>query len=124
MSASAVLLFAVLFFAFEFWQFVIAERYLGIKQIEQDIDPRTVGLGALTAFFWSTGILLYWVWMATMLFQPFSRLQAVCMLVVSAAGFSLRRNCGLKWVLVILTFEGAIRVGMIISLIGIAWQRS
>jgi hypothetical protein len=44
------------------------------------------------------------------------------MLVVSLAGYSLRRNSGLKWILVILTIEGAIRIGMIISMLGSAWR--
>ena len=47
----------------------------------------------------------------------------LCLLAVSAVGFSLRRNSGLKWVLVILTFEGAVRVGLLVSLFGMAWRR-
>ncbi len=31
--------------------------------------------------------------------------------------------CGLKWILVILTLEGAVRVGMLVSVIGAAWHR-
>ena len=42
---------------------------------------------------------------------------------VSAVGFSLRRNTGLKWTLVILTFEGAVRVGLLLSLLATAWRR-
>jgi hypothetical protein len=39
------------------------------------------------------------------------------------AGYVLRRNCGLKWILVILTLEGAVRVGMLMSVIGLAWHQ-
>ena len=38
-------------------------------------------------------------------------------------GFLLRRSCNLSRVLVILTFEGAIRVGMLMSLVGMAWRQ-
>ena len=117
-----LVLLAPLLFAFEVWQLVISERYLGIKQIEHDIDPRTLGPGEASAFFWSTGILLSWAWMTALLFEPMGRVQAVCMLAVSGVGFVLRRNCGLKRVLVILTVEGAIRVGMLMSLMGMAWR--
>jgi hypothetical protein len=117
-----LVLLTPLLLIFEVWQLVISERYLGIRQIEGDIDPRTLGLGQVTAFFWSTGILLSWAWMTAVLFQPFGRVQAVCMLAVSGAGFMLRRSCGLKRVLVILTLEGAIRIGMLMSLLGMAWR--
>jgi hypothetical protein len=58
-----------------------------------------------------------------MLFQPLGRAQVAAMIVISLIGFSMRRSCGLKWVLVILTFEGAIRVGMLLSLAALAWRR-
>jgi hypothetical protein len=112
-----------LFLLFEAWQLVIAERYLGIKQIEQGIDPRTRGPSEPTAFIWSMGILLYWVWMILLLIPESGRAQTVCMLAVSLLGYSLRRNASLKWILVILTVEGAIRIGMIISLLDGAWKK-
>ena len=108
---------------FEAWQLVISERYLGIKQIEQGVDPRTRGPRESVAFFWSTGIFLYWGWMILMLIPSSGRIQIACMLFVSLIGYSLRRNSGLKWILVILTLEGAIRIGMIISILGDAWRK-
>lgn len=120
----SVLLFAIpLLFVFEVWQLVLGERYLGIRQIESDVDPRSLGLGEFTAFLWSAGILFSWGWMIAMAFQRFGRVQALCMLAVSLLGFLLRRSCGLSRVLVILTFEGAIRVGMLMSLVGMAWRQ-
>ena len=41
---------------------------------------------------------------------------------MTGLGYALRTTCGLKWVLVVLTFEGSIRVGMLISLIGMSWR--
>jgi hypothetical protein len=120
---SPILLLAPLLLAFEVWQLVLGERYLGIKQIERDTDPRTLGLGEGTAFCWSMGILIGWAWAIALLFQSQFRAQAVVILLVSGGGYTLRRNCGLKWILVILTLEGAVRVGMLMSVIGIAWRQ-
>jgi hypothetical protein len=100
----------------------MAERHLGIKQIERGIDPRERGPGEFLSFAWGAGIVLYWIWMILMLIPKDGRIQVVCMLVVSLSGYSLRRNSALKWILAILTVEGAIRIGMIISLIGGAWR--
>lgn len=119
----SLVLFAPLFLLFEFWQLVISERYLGIKQIARGADPRELGLRELTAFFWSAGLVFYWLWISVLLLQPFGRAEAACLVAVTLIGFSLRRNCGLKWVLVILTVEGALRIGMLGRLCLLAWRR-
>jgi hypothetical protein len=54
---TTLILLAPLFLVFEVVQLVLSERYLGIKQIARNADPRSLGLGELTAFFWSTAIL-------------------------------------------------------------------
>ncbi len=108
---------------FEAWQLFVAERYLGIKHIEKGIDPRRLGPGEPIAFAWSTAIFAYWLWMILMLIPASGRIQIICMLGVSLLGYSLRRNAGLRWILVILTLEGAIRIGMIISLLGDFWRK-
>ena len=118
-----LILFAPLFVLFEVWQLVVSERYLGIKQIERGTDPRELGLGEGTAAGWSLTLFTYWAWMALMLFQPYGQAQAACLGVVSLMGYSIRRNCGFKWVLVALTFEGAIRLGMLVSLCALAWRK-
>jgi len=118
-----LLLLAPLFLAFEVWQLVMSERYLGIKQIARNGDPRTLGLAELTAFCWSMALLLYVVWMIALLLTPLSRIHGLALLAVLGIGFALRRNTSLKWVLVILTFEGAVRVGLLISLVAMAWRR-
>ena len=46
----------------------------------------------------------------------------VMLIGVTVLGFTIRRGCGLKWVLVILTFEGAIRIGMLLHLLGTTWR--
>lgn len=122
MDIPALLYLAPLCLLFEVGQLVVAERHLGIKQIESGVDPRERGPGEALSFFWGAGILLYWVWMILMLIPKDGRLQVVCMLIVSLAGYSLRRNSALRWILVILTIEGAVRIGMIISLLAGAWR--
>jgi hypothetical protein len=118
-----LILAAPLFLAFELWQLVMSERYVGIKQIARNGDPRKLGLGEFTAFFWSVSIIVYVGWMVTLMFTPFTRVHGLILLVVSIAGYAIRRNCGLKWVLVTLTVEGSIRIGLLVSLVGMAWRR-
>jgi hypothetical protein len=118
-----LILLAPLFLAFELGQLVLSERYLGIKQIARGADPRSLGLSEVTAFFWSVALIAYWLWMMMLLVPPFGRVFGISLLAVSLIGFSMRRNSGLKWVLVILTFEGAIRIGLLLSLCVMAWRR-
>lgn len=120
---SALLLLAPGFLLFEIWQLVISERYLGLKQIARNGDPRALGLSEITAFFWSSGILLYWAWMVLLTFSTIGRIHGLCLFAVSMIGFLLRRGCTLKWVLVVLTFEGAIRIGLLCALGVLAWRR-
>ena len=118
-----LLLLAPLFLAFEVWQLVIGERYLGIKQIARNGDPRALGLAEITAFCWIVALAAYVIWMLALLVTPFARIHALALLAVTATGYSFRRNTGLKWTLVILTFEGSVRVGLLVSLIAMAWRR-
>jgi hypothetical protein len=118
-----LLLFAPLFLLFEVGQLVMSERYLGIKQIARNADPRALGLGEVTAFFWSIGLVSYWLWMFALLLTPLGRIHGLCLLAIALMGFFLRRGCPLKWVLVILTFEGAMRLVLLVSLSAMAWRR-
>jgi hypothetical protein len=119
-----VLLYAAPFFLlFEAAQLVVAERYLGVKQLERGIDPRELGPSETVSAGWTITLFAYWAWIGAMLVPGFGRAQIVCLLLVSLIGYSLRRNCPLKWVLVILTVEGAIRIGMLVSLMAMAWRR-
>lgn len=118
-----LILFAPVFLVFEVWQLVLSERYLGVKQIARGADPRQLGLGEATAFCWTMALFLYWAWMLLLLFLPFGRVHGLSLLVLTMVGYSLRRGSGMKWVLVILTFEGAIRIGLLLSLCVMAWRR-
>lgn len=113
---------APLFLAFEVWQLFVAERYLGIKQIARGVDPRTLGLGEMTAFVWSATILAYWAWMVVLTTAPIGRVHGVVLFIISLLGYIARRGSPLKWVLVILTLEGAIRIGLLFSLCVIVWR--
>ena len=115
-------LLAPLFLVFELWQLVVSERYLGIRQIKVNADPRELPMQTWMAATWAGGLIIYYVWMVTLLLHPTSRAQGVILLLTTAVGYALRSTNGLKWVLVVLTFEGSIRVGMLISLVGMAWR--
>ncbi|MEO5958168.1 MAG: hypothetical protein ABIZ49_09280 [Opitutaceae bacterium] len=118
-----LLLFAPAFLIFEVWQLVLAERYLGVKQIARGSDPRALGLGEVAAFFWSSAILVYWLWMLALLALPAGRLYALGLLALTGIGFVLRRGAPLKWVLVILTFEGALRNVLLLVLCAVLWRQ-
>jgi len=72
---------------------------------------------------WAGSLLVYGVWMFSLLLHPVGRAQGVVLLAITALGYALRSSCGLKWVLVVLTFEGSIRVGMLVSLFASTWRR-
>jgi hypothetical protein len=115
-------LLAPVFLIFEIWQLIISERYLGIKQIARGADPRELGLSEITAFCWSTTILVYWIWMTLLLFGHFGRVHGIALLAVSAVGYAVRRGAPFKWILVVLTLEGAIRAGLLLSLCAMLWS--
>lgn len=123
MPIPLLLYFAPLVLAFEVWQLVIAERYVGVRQIKHHTDPRELGPGEVTSFLWLFGILLCYGWMILMLGPPPFRIQIVCMFLVSAIGYAVRRHLGLRWLLVVLTLEGALRIGMILSMLGLVWRQ-
>ncbi len=112
-----------LFLVFEIWQLVLCERYLGVRQMATGQDPRTLPMGERLAFTWTLLLFLYWVWMGLLLGGSVGRLQALALFLISLGGFLLRRNSPVRWVLHILTFEGALRIGMLVSLAGVFWRR-
>ena len=120
---SALLLLAPIFMLFEVGQLYLSERYLGVKQIARGTDPRALGLGEFTAFCWSAGLILYGLWMLALLNISFGRVHGLCLLGILGLGYSVRRNCRLSWVLVVLTLEGAIRIGLLVSLCALAWRK-
>lgn len=115
-------LLAPLFLAFELWQLVVGERYLGVRQIRANANPRELPMPNWMAVTWAGGLLAYYLWMATLLLHPVGRAQGFVLLTVSAVAYALRASASLKWTLVILTFEGSIRIGMLLSLLGATWR--
>jgi hypothetical protein len=120
---TTLIFFAPLFLVFEVVQLVLGERYLGIKQIARGANPRALGLSEIAAFVWSMAILSYWLWMLLLLVTPLGRYHALGLLIISSAGFSIRRGTPMKWTLVVLTLEGAVRIGFLISLCGMVWRK-
>lgn len=110
------------FLCFEIWQLVICERHLGLRQIARGTDPRLGGLSERTALVWGVILVVYWLWMFALLLEPAVRIPAVGLLAISALGYSVRRGAPLRWILVVLTFEGAIRLGLLFSLATAAWR--
>jgi len=115
-------LLAPLFFAFELWQLFIGERYLGIRRIRANVDPRELPMGQATAMVWGGGLLIYFIWMTSLLLHPVGRAQGIVLLATSVVGYALRAATPLKWTLVILTFEGSVRIGMLLSLGITTWR--
>jgi hypothetical protein len=107
---------------FEVLQLILFERYLGVKQIRANLDPRRGQPSEAVAFTWIFFATLYAIWMAAMLYVHAGVTQVVALLATTLVGYSLRRICGMRWVLVVLTFEGAIRIGMLISLGFLLWR--
>lgn len=120
---SSLPLFAPLFLLFELWQLAIAERYVGIKQIARGTDPREMGPGEAVAFLWSAALILYGAWSLALLANPMSRAYSLGLVATTAAGFAIRRNCGLKRILVVMTLEGSVRIGLLFALSVTAWHR-
>jgi hypothetical protein len=115
-------LLAPLFLVFELWQLFMSERYLGIKQIARGADPREMGPGDAVSFLWVSGILLYGAWCLALLAVHAARAEALGLIATTVVGYTIRRNCGLKWVLVTLSFEGAVRIGLISTVAVAAWR--
>ena len=123
MPAVPVIAFlAPLFMLFELGQLVMSERLLGVKQIKLGTDPRTAGPKESVAAGWTIALMFYWLWLGMMLVPGFGRVYIGVILATTLVGYALRRNAQLKWILVILTFEGAIRIGMLLALSGRIWR--
>lgn len=123
MSAPSTLVFlAPVFIAFEVVQLVAAEKLLGVKKIRAGIDPRQTAPGEIASALWAFAILAQGLWTLALLSNSATRVHAACILLVWLTGFTLRGNCTLRWVLVILTVEGALRLGLMTAMFGSAWR--
>jgi len=121
---------AFFFMVFEVTQLVFAQRFIGIVQIRQNLHPldtpTPISLGYCVA--WIICLLLDYTFQFGLLLGPMNhasvdrpyyiRLAGILMLIISAIGFALRRACGVKWGLVVLTMEGASRAGFFAFVFG------
>jgi hypothetical protein len=116
-------LLAPLFLLLEVWQLFMSERYVGIKQIARGGNPREMGPSEPVALLWSAGLLAYAAWALALLAVHGARVFALLIIATTAIGYPIRRNCSLKWILVALTCEGAVRIGFLSALSYTAWAR-
>ncbi len=113
---------APVFLLFELVQLIVSERYLGIKQIEVGTDPRVRGPSEPVSALWVICLGVYWAWMGAMLHTSFARTQVVVLLAAYLIGYAVRRNCSLRKILVVLTLEGAVRIGMLFFMCVAIWR--
>jgi len=99
-------------------QLLVAERYIGVKQIRSGVHPLESAKQppVWAIIIWLTGLVILWFYMALLIFDPRGTLQGGLMFLVSLAGFGLRRVAGLKWALVLMTIETAVRLGLMANL--------
>lgn len=121
-SVPFLVFLAPFFLLFEALQLVAAEKLLGIKQIESGVISRETTPSETVAALWSLGIIAEGAWALCLLTNDITRIHAGCVLLVTLFGFSARNSCRLKWVLVVLTIEGACRMGLMVSMLGSAWR--
>ncbi|HVU37200.1 MAG TPA: hypothetical protein VHC95_02600 [Opitutales bacterium] len=103
------------FAAFEVAQLLVAQRYIGIEQIRGNRHPLDAAVAApgWLGTAWLGGLIIDYFYQFALLFQPELgvKFAAALLVMVSAFGFALRRVCGLRWGLVVLTPECGARAG-------------
>ncbi|MEO0794200.1 MAG: hypothetical protein AAFX93_03505 [Verrucomicrobiota bacterium] len=104
---------------FDITQLLVTERYIGVKQIRKGLHPLDQDRKPANSliFIWLMSLTVIWFYMIAMAFDPRGGLQGGIMLLVSIAGFGFRRISGIKWALVIMTIETAIRLGLLANLL-------
>jgi len=133
---------ALVFTVLEVAQLIVAQRFIGVEQIRRNLHPLDAAKPRPLWFSagWVAGLLTDYAFQAALLIVPippaatehpdFIRFAAVLMLIISFGGFALRRSSGVKWGLVVLTIEGALRAGFfffvfnVIVLHGGTWRYS
>lgn len=108
---------AFLIVPLEVLQLVIAERMVGVKRIRSGADPRDAGdLSPALACVWLACLLSIYAYALLCLMSPETRGYGAALAAVAWLGYELRRRLPLRFTLVVLTFEGAIRIGVIINM--------
>ena len=121
-SVPASVFLAPLFLLFKALQLVAAEKILGKEQIEAGVIPHDQTPTEAVTVLWSIGIIAGGIWALTLITNDVTRVHAGCVLLVTLFGFSVRSSCRLKLVPVVLTIEGACRMGLMVSMLGSAWR--
>lgn len=104
--------------AAEVLQLVLAERVIGMKTLRSGGDPRDDARDASWYDrIWLASIVLVTVYPFLLLFIREARLFGGVMLGLTLVGYSFRRQYGLRYALVVLTLEGALRIGVIVHMI-------
>ena len=99
-------------------QLVMAERRIGVKVLRAGLDPRhetAVADGYARA--WLGLIAFILIYPVVLLCFPESRFFAYVLMLFTALGYILRKSTGLRWALVVLTLEGALRIGTVANLL-------
>ena len=121
-KVTPLILLAPFFFLFELWQLVVAERYVGVKQIARGADPRALGPGELTSAVWSLLLLTYGLWMIALTGFRETRIFALCLIATTGFAYAIRSRCKLTVLLVTLTIEGSVRIGLLVWACTYAWH--
>lgn len=114
-----ILVLTPVYLVFEFAQLIVAERYIGVKQIrarQHPCDMEEVPHAAWSLL-WLCGILFLWGFMAALVLLPEARIHGLLMLLVSLVGHGVRRFSGVRFALVVMTFEAAFRLGFMANLL-------
>jgi len=116
------------FAGFEIAQLFVAQRYIGIEQIRRNTHPLDAAAvpPAWLSTGWLLGLFADYLYQGGLLFEPDLgvKFAAVLLILTSAVGFALRRVCGLKWGLVVMTPECAARAGFFMFVFNMMVLRS
>ncbi len=107
-------------------QLVLAERRIGVRQLRAGVDPREAPPPpARIGWAWLALAALCHLYPLVLLTEGETRFFGLLMLLLGVVGFDLRRRGGLRWALVVLTLEGALRIGVMIQMFVLnAWYGS
>lgn len=111
-------LIGVLMVPVEIANLVFAERFIGVKAIRANRDPRDrPPPSALAGRIWFTLLVMIVTYPAVLLCLPETRIFGGGMMSLWVIGSLLRRSAGFKYALVILTLEGGLRIGVVVHML-------
>lgn len=104
---------------FEVAQIFVAQRFIGLRQIREGSHPtdEVPPMGNALACGWIAALTANSAWQFGLLLWDQTRLFGVLMLGVTVIGVACRRAYGMKGALVVMTIEGAARIGFNANLI-------